>query len=85
MRPLTFKPRTKGVPTTIRTIRCFKCDEPLAKEASDSLTKTAYEWWFVTPSGLWCKGRWWGNAFKCPKCGAEGKLPIDKPLSCTED
>jgi transcription elongation factor Elf1 len=75
-----FKKGTKHVPKLIRRIHCVKCNTVIAEEVTDKHNQTAYEWRSITPEGIWITGRWWGNHFKCPVCGAEGNLPIDKPL-----
>ena len=36
------------------------------------------------PEPLLCKERWFGNRVRCPVCGVEGRLPMDKPLSWEE-
>ena len=68
----------KHAPKRIRRIHCL-CGTVIAEEAGP-ISGTAIEWRSITKDGLWNPGRWWGNRFKCPNCGAEGALPIDKPV-----
>lgn len=68
-------------PQIIRRQHCKRCDTVLALEITDKLgfhSHSSYEW---LKNGVWVKGRWFGNWVKCPNCGLEGNLPIDKPLS----
>lgn len=78
-----FKRSEKFRPKTIRRIWCLNCDTCLAEEVSDDMTKTAYEW-RSRPFGVWIQGKWWGNQFQCFRCGAEGRFPLDKPVSLME-
>ncbi len=72
----------------IREQHCLGCREVLAIEITDKLGKRG-DYWVVkdalrTRFGidfLYSKEVWFGNFIKCPKCGREGKLPMDKPLS----
>lgn len=66
-------------PRTIRRQHCGNCGTVLALEVTDKIGFGGEYWWIK--QGLWIKERWFGNAFKCPTCGQEGKLPMDKPLS----
>ena len=73
-----------GTPRRVRRVWCLTCRQQygtrteLAKEAGD-VGERADEWWSVKPDGTWVNGKWWGNQFKCPTCGQEGRLPMDKP------
>ena len=69
-------------PKVIRRQHCFGCDTVLALEVTDKLGFGGEYWWIK--NGVWIKGRWFGNHVKCPTCGKEGPLPIDKPLSYEE-
>lgn len=77
--------RRGSIPKRVRHIQCTNCMvnhkrvTELATEAGDKGTQ-ADEWWSIKEDGSWVKGKWWGNHYKCPKCGQEGNLPIDKPM-----
>ena len=68
-----------GKPKIIRRQHCINCDTVLALEITDKLGFGGDYWWIK--DGIWIAGRWFGNQIKCPVCGLEGKLPMDKPLS----
>lgn len=71
-----------------RRQHCSGCGKTLAIEITDKLGARG-EYWVAkdalwTPFGsdlLYEKKVWFGNYIKCPNCGREGKLPMDKPLS----
>ncbi len=72
----------------IREQTCMGCNEPLAVEITNKLGHRGECWvvkdGFRTRFGidlLYSKETWFGNFIKCPKCGREGRLPMDKPLS----
>ena len=67
-------------PRIIRRQHCRRCDTVLALEITDKFGALASECWWMK-GGLWLKERWFGNHVVCPKCGLEGNLPMDKPLS----
>jgi len=69
-----LNPSKKGFPSTIRRQHCINCMTVLAIDMDG-----VCEW--IDEKGLWRTGRWFGNKTKCPKCGLEGNLPMDKPLS----
>ena len=56
----------------IRRQHCKRCDTVLAIQLENEC------WWLK--DGIWRKERWYGNHTRCPNCGIEGTLPIDKPL-----
>jgi hypothetical protein len=59
----------------------MRCHKVLAYELTDKLGSHAHsEYWWLC-NGMWLKQRWYGNFVRCPICGLEGRLPIDKPLS----
>jgi len=72
----------------IREQHCFKCHKVLAIEITDELGKRG-ESWVVKDilkskfgsDFLYEKRVWFGNFIKCPNCGREGRLPMDKPLA----
>ncbi len=72
----------------IREQKCMGCNETLAVEITDKLGHRG-ECWVAkdklrTRFGtdlLYSKETWFGNFIKCFKCGREGRLPMDKPLS----
>jgi hypothetical protein len=65
------------------------CNRALAFEITDKIGFGG-EYWIVA-GAVMAKGsidhtfkrsgRWFGNHIKCPSCGREGKLPMDKPLN----
>ncbi|MEE8472952.1 MAG: hypothetical protein V3S82_07270 [Dehalococcoidia bacterium] len=66
-------------PRTVRRQHCFRCDTVLALEITDRIGFGGEYWW--VKNGVWAQERWFGNRVKCPGCGLEGNLPMDKPLS----
>ena len=72
----------------IRRQRCLTCNKTLAIEITDKLGVRG-EYWVVRDClriGIDCdflyeQEVWFGNFIKCPSCGREGRLPMDKPLS----
>ena len=66
-------------PNFIRRQNCIGCHTTLAIEITDKLG-TKGEYWYIK-NGIWVKERWFGNHVKCPVCGLEGDLPMDKPLT----
>lgn len=72
----------------IRKQNCVGCHKVLAMEITDKLgrrgdyyvVKDALRSAFGTDL-LYGKEVWFGNPVKCPNCGMEGKLPMDKPLN----
>lgn len=75
----------------IRKQNCMGCSNVLAVEITDKLGARG-EYWVVkdslkSPLGidlLYGKEVWFGNFVKCPICGREGRLPMDKPLAAEE-
>lgn len=72
----------------IRKQNCVGCTKVLAMEITDKLGKRGDNYVVKdslrTPYGvdfLYGKETWFGNYIKCPNCGREGKLPMDKPLN----
>ena len=72
----------------IRKQNCTGCSSVLAVEITDKLGRRG-EYWVVKDSLrfqtgvdlLYSKEVWFGNRIRCPKCGNEGRLPMDKPLN----
>ena len=72
----------------IRKQNCMGCSSVLAVEITDKLGSRG-DYWVVKdaiqfPTGrdlLYRKEVWFGNFVKCPNCGREGRLPMDKPLN----
>ena len=72
----------------IREQRCLGCPKTLAVEITDKLGRRG-EYWVVKGSLrfktgmdlLYRKEVWFGNQIRCPNCGREGRLPMDKPLN----
>ena len=58
-----------------RRQHCIRCDTVLA------VTVENEPWWRLHGDGPWVRQRWYGNHVRCPGCGIEGNLPMDKPLS----
>lgn len=75
----------------IRKQNCVGCHKILAMQITDKLG-THGEGYVVkdamlSPFGidfLYGKETWFGNPVKCPNCGMQGKLPMDKPLNAEE-
>ena len=75
----------------IRKQQCIGCHLTLAIEVTDKLGKRG-EYYVVKDalrfkSGvdlLFDKEVWFGNHIRCPNCGREGRLPMDKPLAAEE-
>lgn len=63
---------------------CMRCNTILAFELTDRLGFRSHSEYWWQKGGLWLKERWYGNHVKCPVCGLEGNLPIDKPLAAEE-
>ena len=75
----------------IRKQNCLGCNKVLAVEITDKLGRRGECW--VTKDALrlktgidflYGKETWFGNFIKCPQCGREGKLPMDKPLTAEQ-
>lgn len=75
----------------MRKQHCMTCNRVLAVEITDKLGKRGEYW--VVKSGLhtkfgvdflYDKEVWFGNFVRCPGCGLEGRLPIDKPLTADQ-
>jgi uncharacterized protein with PIN domain len=66
---------------TKREQRCLGCNTILALQFSNNLAAHDGDFFMRSRDGIWRKGRWFGNFVKCPVCGREGKLPMDKPLN----
>ena len=72
----------------IRRQHCFGCHKTLAIEITDKLGRRG-DYYVVKgclkvagmSDLLYGKEVWFGNFVKCPSCGREGRLPMDKPLS----
>jgi len=60
---------------------CMDCNTVLACEVTDRLGFNSFTDYYWLKNGVWLKERWYGNWVKCPSCGLEGTLPLDKPLS----
>lgn len=81
----------QGQRLTVRRHQCRKCNSVLALQISMSaLDKQSDAEYYVVREAIWVKdepllmydkARWFGNHIKCPVCGREGKLPLDKPLN----
>ena len=75
----------------IRKQNCVMCGSVLAVEITDKLGRRG-DYWVVKdairfPVGmdlLYGKEVWFGNRVKCPVCGLEGRLPMDKPLNADQ-
>ena len=72
----------------IRKQQCLTCSSVLALEITDKLGSRG-EYWVVKDAlrfrtgidFLYGKEVWFGNLVRCPNCGREGRLPMDKPLN----
>lgn len=84
--------RRKALPEngrlTIRRQQCVHCHSVLALEITDKIgfggeyyVANDAIWLVGEPHLLYKKERWFGNFIRCPVCGIEGRLPMDKPLS----
>lgn len=80
----------EGDRLTIRRQQCIRCKSVLALELHLNGEIGAAGDHYVVDSCFWVKGephlvykseRWYGNRVKCPVCGIEGRLPMDKPLN----
>lgn len=68
-----------------------RCHKTLALEITDKLgargeywvAKGAIHYPFETEL-LYEQEVWFGNFIRCPNCGHEGKLPMDKPLNAED-
>ncbi len=77
-----------GKRLTIRRQQCKRCNSVLALEITDKpgfggdyyVAKDCI-WLMGEPHILYDKERWFGNFIRCPVCGIEGRLPMDKPLN----
>jgi len=77
--------------TIIRKQHCNQCSSVLAVEITDKLGRRG-EYWVVKDALrfktgvdlLYGKEVWFGNFVQCPRCGNEGRLPMDKPLSAEQ-
>jgi len=85
-----IKDSTKNHPGFMREQHCMTCRNVLAIELTDKFGSLyAGEWYVVKqcivlanePHLYYEKKRWYGNRVKCPVCGREGRLPIDKPYN----
>jgi len=81
----------QGKPGLLREQHCMGCEHVLAIEHTDKFGNTDAGAFFVVkdclilarePHLLYVRERWYGNPVRCPVCGRQGKLPIDKPYSC---
>lgn len=77
-----------GERLTIRRQQCRKCWHVLALEITKNMgfggeyyVADGAIWLADEPHILYKNERWFGNYIKCPVCGSEGNLPIDKPLN----
>ncbi len=79
-----------GERLTIRRQQCRKCNHVLALELAmsgelghggDHYVVDGCAWLEGEPHLTYKKKRWFGNFVRCPVCGSEGRLPIDKPLA----
>lgn len=77
-------------PRFIRRQHCMTCHSVLALQVADKLDRQKEADYYLVKECLWiaCEPhllyenrRWFGNWVKCPVCGREGKLPIDKPIA----
>jgi len=87
----------EGEKITIRRQQCAKyitpdmqCGMVLALQIGDNLDEQRQSEYYVVNGGIEMSGelmltykkeRWFGNHVRCPACGNEGKLPMDKPLN----
>lgn len=78
----------KGERLTIRRQQCMSCSNVLALEITtkvgfggDYYVAKDCVWLVGEPHLLYDKMRWFGNYIRCPVCGNEGRLPMDKPLN----
>lgn len=78
----------KGDRLTVRRQQCVRCNNILALEITENLgyggdCYVAMD--CIMMAGelkmLYKKERWFGNYIRCPVCGLEGNLPMDKPLN----
>lgn len=75
----------------VRKQNCRGCHQVLAVEITDKLGQRG-EYWVVKDAlrfkngvdFLYRKEVWFGNLIKCPNCGIEGRLPMDKPLAADQ-
>ena len=83
----------QGKPGLLREQHCMACEQVLAIEHTDKFGNTDAGAFYVVKDCLWLghpkephllyvKERWYGNPVRCPVCGRQGKLPMDKPYSC---
>ena len=77
-----------GSRITLRRQHCSRCGQPLAYELTDKMGFGGE--YYVAIDCVWEKHephikykseRWFGNMVRCPVCGLENKLPMDKPLN----
>lgn len=85
----------EGEKFTIRRQQCGDgkdtgCNHVLAFQFATNLNEQSQADYYVVDSCVWLEGephllyrkeRWFGNFVRCPVCGREGKLPMDKPLN----
>lgn len=80
----------EGEKLTTRRQHCMGCHNVLAYQFASELDAQSKADYYVVRDCIWLKGephlmydktRWFGNFVKCPVCGREGKLPMDKPLN----
>ena len=75
----------------IRKQNCVRCWSVLAVEITGKLGSRG-DYWVVKdaiqfPTGVdlfYGRETWFGNFVRCPKCGLEGRLPMDKPLNAEQ-
>ena len=78
----------KGSRLTERRQHCMKCGTVLALELTDN-PGFGGDYYVIADAiilageftPLYKEEKWFGNHVRCPKCGSEGKLPMDKPLN----
>lgn len=77
-------------PRIVRRQHCGKCHNVLALQLTDKIDHQREADYYVAKDCVWAKGephllyskeRWFGNTIRCPVCGSQVTLPIDKPLS----
>ncbi len=80
----------EGEKFTVLRQQCKRCRNVLALQLGRNLDEQSQATYYVVSGCIWTKGqpdllyekrRWFGNFVKCPVCGIEGKLPMDKPLN----
>lgn len=80
----------EGERLVVRRQQCMGCHHVLALQIASELDRQSQADYYVVRDCMWIAGepqllykkeRWFGNPLRCPVCGRQGKLPMDKPLS----